>query len=73
LADEYLRLSYHGMRAKDGSFNATLETVFNDKIGKVEIVPQEIGRVIVNLLNNAFYAVSEKQKQNISGMNRRSP
>jgi len=66
LADEYLRLSYHGMRAKDGSFNATLETVFNDNIGKVDIVPQEIGRVIVNLLNNAFYAVSEKQKQNIS-------
>jgi signal transduction histidine kinase len=67
LADEYLRLSYHGMRAKDGSFNATLETVFNDNIGKVDIVPQEIGRVIVNLLNNAFYAVSEKQRQNISG------
>ena len=67
LADEYLRLSYHGMRAKDGSFNATLETVFNDKIGKVEIVPQEIGRVIVNLLNNAFYAVREKERQNISG------
>jgi two-component system, NtrC family, sensor kinase len=67
LADEYLRLSYHGMRARDSSFNAKLETVFNDNIGKVDIFPQEIGRVIFNLLNNAFYAVSEKQKQNISG------
>jgi len=67
LADEYLRLSYHGMRAKDSSFNATLETIFNNSVGKIDIVPQEIGRVIVNLLNNAFYAVREKQRQNISG------
>ena len=64
LADEYLRLSYHGIRAKDKSFDPKLETVFDHSIGKVDIVPQEMGRVIVNLLNNAFYAVSEKQKQN---------
>lgn len=67
LADEYLRLTYHGMRAKDKSFNAKLETVFDNSVGKIEIVPQEIGRVIVNLVNNAFYAVNEKQKQNITG------
>ena len=60
LADEYLRLSYHGMRAKDKSFNAKLETVFDNNIGKMNIVPQEIGRVIVNLVNNAFYALSAK-------------
>ena len=63
LADEYLRLSYHGLRAKDKSFNATLKTDFDNKIGKINIVPQEIGRVILNLINNAFYAVSEKKKQ----------
>jgi len=67
LADEYLRLSYHGMRAKEKSFTAKLETVFDKNIGKIDIVPQEIGKVIVNLVNNAFYAVNEKQKQNISG------
>jgi len=60
-------LSYHGMRAKEKSFNANLETVFDKNIGKIDIVPQEIGKVIVNLVNNAFYAVNEKQKQNISG------
>jgi signal transduction histidine kinase len=62
LADEYLRLSYHGLRAKDKSFNATFETHFDNGIGKINIVPQEIGRVILNLINNAFYAVSEKKK-----------
>jgi signal transduction histidine kinase len=67
LADEYLRLSYHGMRAKDKFFDATLETVFDNSIGKISIVPQEIGRIIVNLVNNAFYAVNEKQKQNPDG------
>jgi signal transduction histidine kinase len=67
LADEYLRLSYHGMRAKDNSFNAKLETFFDNSIGKMDIVPQEIGKVIVNLINNAFYAVNEKQKQSING------
>jgi len=67
LVDEYLRLAYHGMRAKDKSFNATAKTEFDSNIGKTNIVPQEIGRVILNLINNAFYAVNEKAKQNISG------
>ncbi|HEY1870223.1 MAG TPA: ATP-binding protein [Chitinophagaceae bacterium] len=62
LCDEYLRLSYHGMRAKDKTFNAKFETDFDNSIGKINIVPQDIGRVILNLINNAFYAVSEKQK-----------
>ena len=62
LADEYLRLSYHGLRAKDKSFNANFKTEFDNSIGKISIVPQEIGRVILNLINNAFYAVSEKKK-----------
>jgi two-component system NtrC family sensor kinase len=65
LADEYLRLAYHGLRAKDKSFNATLKTDFDETIGTINIIPQDIGRVILNLINNAFYAVSEKSKQNI--------
>ncbi len=60
LADEYLRLAYHGLRAKDKSFNATLETDFDDSIGMVSVVPQDIGRVILNLITNAFYATNEK-------------
>jgi signal transduction histidine kinase len=56
LCDEYLRLAYHGLRAKDKSFNATTKTEFDNHIGKINIVPQEIGRVILNLINNAFYA-----------------
>ena len=67
LADEYLRLAYHGLRAKDKSFNATLKTDFDESIGNVNIIPQEIGRVILNLITNAFYAVNEKSKQNIAG------
>ncbi|MDR7128383.1 signal transduction histidine kinase [Algoriphagus sp. 4150] len=63
LADEYLRLSYHGLRAKDKSFNASMETDFDQTVGKVNVVSQEIGRVILNLVNNAFYAVSEKKRQ----------
>jgi len=62
LCDEYLRLAYHGLRAKDKSFNAKFETNFDPSIGKINIVPQEIGRVILNLINNAFYTVSEKSK-----------
>jgi len=62
LADEYLRLAYHGLRAKDKSFNATLVTDFDDDIGNVNIIPQDIGRVILNLITNAFYAVNEKKK-----------
>ncbi|HXL57045.1 MAG TPA: ATP-binding protein [Chitinophagaceae bacterium] len=57
LADEYLRLSYHGLRAKDKTFNATLRTDFDTTIGKINIVPQDIGRVLLNLFNNSFYAV----------------
>jgi two-component system NtrC family sensor kinase len=67
LCDEYLRLSYHGLRAKDKSFNAKFETVFDNNIEKINVVPQDIGRVVLNLINNAFYAVNEKAKQNISG------
>jgi signal transduction histidine kinase len=63
LCDEYLRLSYHGLRAKDKSFNAKFETNFDSSIEKINVVPQELGRVILNLINNAFYAVSEKKKQ----------
>jgi signal transduction histidine kinase len=66
LCDEYLRLAYHGLRAKDKGFNTEIRTDFDNSIGKINIVPQEIGRVILNLINNAFYAVSEKQKQNLN-------
>jgi signal transduction histidine kinase len=62
LCDEYLRLSYHGLRAKDNSFNATIKTDFDNSIGKANIIPQDIGRVLLNLFNNAFYAVKERQK-----------
>lgn len=62
LSDEFLRLSYHGLRAKDKSFNVTLETSYDQEIRKIEIMPQEIGRVLLNLFNNAFYAVSQKKK-----------
>jgi signal transduction histidine kinase len=71
LADEYLRLSYHGLRAKDKFFNANFSTDFDESIGKISIVPQDIGRVIMNLVTNAFYAVNEKKaeslKQNAEG------
>ena len=62
LADEYFRLAYHGLRAKDKSFNAILETDFDETIGKIDIIPQDIGRVILNIITNAFYAVNEKAK-----------
>ena len=62
LADEYLRLAYHGLRAKDKSFNATLETDFDKRIGKVNIMPQDMGRVILNLITNAFYASNERKQ-----------
>jgi signal transduction histidine kinase len=67
LADEYLRLSYHGLRAKDKSFNATIKTDFDETIGNINIVPQDIGRVVLNLINNAFYVVDEKKRQNKNG------
>ncbi|MFD2526687.1 ATP-binding protein [Flavihumibacter stibioxidans] len=62
LADEYLRLAYHGLRAKDKSFNAAMKTDFDDSIGNINILPQDMGRVILNLITNAFYAVNEKKK-----------
>ncbi len=62
LADEYLRLAYHGLRAKDKSFNAELVTDFDTTIGKIPVIPQDIGRVILNLITNAFYAVNEKNR-----------
>ncbi len=67
LADEYLRLSYHGLRAKDKSFNATLKTDFDESIKTINIIPQDIGRVILNLITNAFYAVGEKKKEQPDG------
>src|SRR5213075_789086 len=62
LCDEYLRLSYHGMRAKDKSFNASIKTEFDESIGKINVVPQDMGRVLLNLFNNAFYAAMQKRK-----------
>jgi signal transduction histidine kinase len=62
LADEFFRLAYHGLRAKDKTFNASLKTDFDDSIGKVNMAAQDIGRVILNLITNAFYAVDEKKK-----------
>lgn len=63
LCDEYLRLSYHGLRAKDKQFQAQYETVFDPALQAVPVMAQEIGRVVLNLINNAFYAVHERQKQ----------
>ena len=65
LADEYLRLAYHGLRAKDKLFNATMKTDYDESIGNINIIPQDIGRVILNLINNAFYVVDEKKKSGI--------
>ncbi len=67
LTDEYLRLAYHGLRAKDKSFNATMKTGFDESIGSISIVPQDMGRVILNLITNAFYVVNEKAKKNRTG------
>ncbi|MEO6288545.1 MAG: ATP-binding protein, partial [Ginsengibacter sp.] len=66
LADEYLRLSYHGLRAKDKSFNATINTNFDEKLsspmGKINVISQDLGRVLLNLFTNAFYSVAEKKR-----------
>jgi signal transduction histidine kinase len=67
LVDEYLRLSYNGLRAKDKSFNALFETHFDTTVKRIEVVPQELGRVLLNLFNNAFYSVNQKKKQ-LNGM-----
>ena len=66
LADEYLRLSYHGLRAKDKDFNATMKTDFDSSIGKINIIPQDIGRVLLNLYNNAFYACTERSRSTVN-------
>ena len=63
LTDEYLRLAYHGLRAKDKTFNATMKKDYDESIGNINIIPQDIGRVILNLIINAFYAVTEKKKK----------
>jgi two-component system NtrC family sensor kinase len=68
LADEYFRLAYHGLRAKDKTFNATLKTDYDDSIGIISVVPQDLGRVILNLITNAFYAVTEKKKSFVSSI-----
>ena len=62
LADEYLRLAYHGLRAKNKEFNAEIKTDFDSSIGNINVIPQDIGRVLLNLYNNAFYAVKEKKR-----------
>lgn len=64
LADEYLRLSYHGLRAKDKGFNANFKTDFDTQLPQIMVVPQDMGRVFLNLFNNAFYAVNEKRQKN---------
>ena len=67
LADEYLRLAYHGLRAKDKSFNAKMETDFDKSFHKVEVIPQDIGRVLLNLITNAFHAVKERSQKESQG------
>jgi two-component system NtrC family sensor kinase len=67
LVDEYLRISYQGMRTRDNSFNSKIETHFDQDINRINIIPQEIGRVLLNLYSNAFYAVAEKKKQQFEG------
>ncbi len=66
LCDEYLRLSYHGLRAKDKSFNAEMKTDFDNSIGNINIIPQDIGRVVLNLINNAFYACTERSRSAVN-------
>lgn len=67
LCDEYLRLAYHGLRAKDKTFNATMKTNFDTSLPKVNVIPQDMGRVILNLITNAFYAVTERKKEADAG------
>jgi two-component system, NtrC family, sensor kinase len=76
LVDEYTRLCYHGLRAKDKSFNATIKTNFDSSIERINIVPQDIGRVVLNLLTNSFYAVNEKALSAVAtpaGLNKDEP
>jgi two-component system NtrC family sensor kinase len=62
LCDEFLKLSHHGLRAKDKSFNAEMITHFDTKLLKVNVSQQDMGRVMLNIFNNAFYAVNQKLK-----------
>ncbi len=71
LADEYLRLAYHGLRAKDKSFNADFKTDLDEGLPKIKVVAQDIGRVLLNLINNAFYAVSEASAKEDKDTNQR--
>ena len=66
LCDEYLRLSYHGFRAKDKSFNADFKLELDESLPKIEVVPQDFGRVLLNLINNAFYAVNKKLESGVN-------
>ena len=68
LADEYLRLSYHGMRARDKSFNANFKTELEENLPKLNVIPQDLGRVLLNLINNAFYAVNERNRLEIKDL-----
>jgi signal transduction histidine kinase len=67
MVDEYVRLSYHGLRAKDKTFNATIDQQLDPAIGQVKVIPQDMGRTLLNILNNAFYAVHEKQGKTGAG------
>jgi two-component system NtrC family sensor kinase len=74
LADEFLRLSYHGLRAKDKEFNATFKTDFDESIGKIEIIPEDMSRVLLNLFNNGFYSINEKKKaSSLQGIEKYEP
>ncbi len=73
LTDEYLRLSYHGMLAKDKSFNTNLKTDFDESLGKIDVIPQDIGRVLLNLFNNAFYACAERSLSEADDRRRAAP
>ena len=68
ICDEYFRLAYHGLRAKDKTFNATMKTHYDPTLGKVDVVPQDLGRVILNLISNAFYAVDERRNQSYAAV-----
>ncbi|MEZ4822049.1 MAG: hypothetical protein R2942_06330 [Ignavibacteria bacterium] len=65
MVDEYLRLAYHGLRAKDKTFNSKMETDFDQGIEKINVIPQDIGRVILNLITNAFYVVDERRNREL--------
>jgi signal transduction histidine kinase/ligand-binding sensor domain-containing protein len=73
LADEYLRLSYHGLRAKDKSFNADFKAEFDPNLPKINVIPQDIGRVLLNLINNAFYAVNARKVQTTHALSQQTP